>query len=230
MSLLKFAQDAVLYVRRVKCIHQTNLPPRAEIVKTAYQADEEAFDAIDTNIVWRVTTRARDIVGDALLAKDRGLFEKYSNMKWMNNPMTIGGNALAAVTAHIGNCDAQASVAFDYLARQRAKLDLKFLLEMWQAGGGDGGDSHVFTVLGREPEKEVDNCKAWNPAAVVCDPWAGEAYLATELYGKMTDKTYPMYTYTKGKPWLQLLFQLAPKDDWPWTDEPDAPGATLPTW
>ncbi len=44
--------------------------------------------------------------------------------------------------------------------------------------------SRAFVAIGRRPNTGPST-SLWGPAAVVCDPWVGRAYLAQETYLKM---------------------------------------------
>jgi hypothetical protein len=105
--------------------------------------------------------------------------------------------AALGVEHGVGNCQVQASVAFDYLARMdnHPKLELMSLYaNNFQArqvttpvtGTQENVDApdHVFVVIGRAAGN-IQNFETWNRDAVVCDPWAKRCYFALYLETEM---------------------------------------------
>jgi hypothetical protein len=93
----------------------------------------------------------------------------------------------------VGNCEYQASVAFEYLKRmgirpldivfyapfdQNAKMPVKRLA---QKDIENVRPDHVFVVIGRPKQAAVSTYTTWGNDAVVCDAWARRAYFAREL-------------------------------------------------
>jgi hypothetical protein len=229
MAYEQIAAQAVLYVRGEKGVQPTNRAAGAAIIRAAYHTNEAGVDDIDLN-AQRAAFNASGLVSDALSESNNDLFARYVRMESLRNPLHIRSLALASSTTCIGNCEAMAALAFDWLARSR-RYGARFPIELWQIGehGGGEGDQHVVVVIGRTPGGEQP-LGAWNAQAVVVDPWADASYPASELEGRMTDEAGPLYPYTRGHPSLQRMFRLDSNDDWPWVDEPDHADALLPTW
>jgi hypothetical protein len=185
-------------------------------------------DIIATNAN-RTILRANDIVFDALIASNRALYLRYEALG-ENNPMTIRAKALATATTNIGNCEAQAALAFDWLARHRESSGVRFPIELWEIGCAGGDDAHVFVVIGRTPGGANTPHTVWNNLAVVCDPWSDDSYPASQLQAHATAINGTLYPYTLGNPQLKLLYRSESNEAWPWNTEPDHAGAVLPVW
>ena len=229
MAYLQIARQAVLYVRGEKGVQPTNRTAGANIIKAAYNTDENGLTAIDLNAT-RAAFSASDIVSDALLESNRALYVQYTSMSSLRNPLQIRSLALATATTCIGNCEAMAALAFDWLARSRGN-GARFPIELWQIGqlGNVDDDAHVLVVIGRTPAAELP-VEAWNAEAVVVDAWADAAYPAAYLPARMVDEAGPLFAYTRGNPSVQLMFRLDSNTEWSWATDPDHAQATLPTW
>jgi|GEM_PF-1318641 len=104
----------------------------------------------------------------------------------------------AVQRSRAGNCEDQANLAFDLLARRGIRpLELIALVNSHGAnysaqvtGAISGkvetyqGPDHVFVLLNRQAGNLRDP-NTWNPLAVVCDPWAKRAYYACDLADEM---------------------------------------------
>lgn len=86
--------------------------------------------------------------------------------------------ARAAIKHKAGNCEEQAAVAFNYLRGKVSPLELVNAVDDEALG-----INHQFVVIGREG-KSTDPTK-FGPNAVICDPWDGKAYPASEFRQKM---------------------------------------------
>lgn len=226
MSYLAFALQAFVYVRHVKGIVATNIPADEVYLRAAY-GNAVDIEALARNASIRTSGHANNIVSDELMARDRPLYERV--VRGDNAPLQIRYQALAAVTTHIGNCEQQASVAFDYLARSGHRKQVAFALEMvalHDRANPEQDDQHVVVVIGRN-DGAIEDPSAWNPEAVICDPWAEEAYPVREL-GARSSAEHLLYPYIGNAPGAALEFRLEGNADWPWDTELEA--HRLPDW
>ncbi len=76
-----------------------------------------------------------------------------------------------------GNCAEQAAVAYVYL-EENGIQPLHYMAVLQK------GD-HGFVVIGRGPTGKDGDISSWGPHAVVCDPWHGDAYPASQSRRKM---------------------------------------------
>lgn len=93
----------------------------------------------------------------------------------------------------VGNCQEMSCAAFFYCLRTKgigAKVDI------YQIKNGD----HFFLVIGRDINSDPKDYKTWGSSAVICDPWAGKVFLASDLEKKL--KNY-ITTDSTGKPWTE---------------------------
>jgi hypothetical protein len=114
----------------------------------------------------------------------------------------------------VGNCESQASVAFEYLKRMGIKpLDIVFYapfdkfakMPVKPLGKADPEmvrPDHVFVVIGRPKESDVTTYTTWGNDAVVCDPWARRAYFAKYL----GDESEMLGTISAGQ--IKLMLRL----------------------
>ena len=93
----------------------------------------------------------------------------------------------------VGNCEYQASLAFEYLKEIGAKpLDIVFFAPfenndrkpvktLGKAATENVRPDHVFVVIGRPNGTDATTYTTWGNDAVICDPWARRAYFARNL-------------------------------------------------
>jgi hypothetical protein len=100
------------------------------------------------------------------------------NTYGLNDAASIKAAALLVVQHRAGNCQEQAALAFDKLARLGVRP-----VELM----GVYLQDHVLVIAGRLQGALGQQCnfRAWNEDAVVCDPWAKRAYFVTELEDEM---------------------------------------------
>ena len=91
-------------------------------------------------------------------------------------PTHLRAAAYKAEAAGCGNCGEHAAVAFMYLYNKS-----QFPVEVMQGSNVD----HLFVVLGRDAAGDVDKPGKWGEKAVICDPWNGNYFPATEFKEKM---------------------------------------------
>lgn len=92
-------------------------------------------------------------------------------------PLIIRSTAAKAAELGCGNCGEQAAIAFEFLKSKSVRpMDYMVFKEP--------GD-HAFVVIGRTGESPADDYKSWGPEAVVCDPWDGKAFVASDVPLKM---------------------------------------------
>ena len=75
-----------------------------------------------------------------------------------------------------GNCESKAALAFIYLGENGVTP-----IEVMSVG-----DDHILLVLGRDQKGKIPDLSTWGEKAVVCDPWADDAYGAQLLRTKVT--------------------------------------------
>ena len=81
----------------------------------------------------------------------------------------------------LGNCSEESLQALDYVlchVKEKIRAEAFFLL---------GGD-HAFLVLNRSPDSWAFLPSTWGENAVICDPWAGKFYKASDYSSQL--KTY----------------------------------------
>jgi hypothetical protein len=83
-------------------------------------------------------------------------------------------------TTGCGNCGEQSALAFTYLEENSVKP-----LDWMCRANGD----HAFVVIGRDKHVSEANYNDWGKDAVVCDPWKGEAFPASET-GKKNGQSW----------------------------------------
>lgn len=77
----------------------------------------------------------------------------------------------------LGNCGELSAVAFMYLIQKDKKCPVEiFHLEDKR----DFSRDHTVVVIGRDPNSDPNKPKLWGNA-VICDPWAREAYPASDI-------------------------------------------------
>jgi hypothetical protein len=105
---------------------------------------------------------------------------------------TVAAQAEMARKFGTGNCEMQASLAFEFLKSfKKFPVDIVYF-QMFEKnaqkpvkkllGGTEmARPDHVFVVIGRPKATDISNSDTWGPDAVVCDPWARRAYRAQNL-------------------------------------------------
>ena len=86
---------------------------------------------------------------------------------------TITRSAAIAEAAGCGNCGEQSAIAFVYL-RDRGVRPLEYMHFK--------NHDHAFVALNRPKGSDESKPGTWGIDAVVCDPWKGSAYKASELH------------------------------------------------
>lgn len=105
------------------------------------------------------------------------LFKAYWFGNAIASPFGILTTCLMTQHYKIGNCQEQATLAFNYLNSKGVSS-----LELCHFIGGD----HAFVIIGREPNSDIRNPSTWGDEAVFCDPWA-ENFFAKD-YQKWLEK------------------------------------------
>ena len=112
----------------------------------------------------------------------------------------------------VGNCEAQASVAFEYLKTMGIKpLDIVFYASfdknakmpvkpLGRTGTEMVRPDHAFVVIGRPKQADVATYTTWGKDAVVCDAWARRAYFASQL----ANESEMLGTISAGQTKMQL--------------------------
>ncbi|WED42068.1 hypothetical protein [Legionella cardiaca] len=91
----------------------------------------------------------------------------------------------------LGNCYELALQAMDYFLTTTNQIPSSNVEVL--SIDGEKGD-HIFLVIGRSPESNVNDINSWGTDAVICDPWSNQVYCASEWKDKL--KTF-YRTYNK---------------------------------
>jgi hypothetical protein len=96
-------------------------------------------------------------------------------------PILCAYKSVIAVTSKysLGNCEELATLVLHYILLNAPGV----YAETYEIREGD----HQFVVLNRDPYSKADDPSTWGNA-IICDPWANEAYSANECVGRL--KTY----------------------------------------
>lgn len=82
-----------------------------------------------------------------------------------------------AVKFGIGNCDEMAALAFvlllEYPQYRLPTPDTRLLLEIVYLEEGD----HVFLLVNRDPQTQLNDIDSWNMDTIVLDPWMNEVFV-----------------------------------------------------
>jgi hypothetical protein len=150
MSAANDAAAALNYVRNTIGVRSVNNP-----------ADAAAFAGRSPQSLMDLSTAYRSAnipVGNEVMAKE------------------VAASAIAAKKFRIGNCEAQASLAYCYVVEQAASPTRLMAL---------GGDyDHSFIVVGPKRGNFMDPT-TWGDGVFVCDPWANEVYGSDQILVKM---------------------------------------------
>jgi hypothetical protein len=121
---------------------------------------------------------------DRELKKNQEALEKLSDLNQREN---IEVTAHAAMDVKKGNCDEMSSIAYLFLRiRGTRPIDLFETMAAVRGVGEDAvEDSHQFVVIGRQGNQNRNSPDTWSADAVICDPWANEAYQAASLHEKL---------------------------------------------
>jgi hypothetical protein len=138
---------------------------------------EHALKVVADAMTWGAQDKFQDVATSflytGLLIRDVYAEEDKLTARGLRGKDYIYGAAAIAQLYGCGNCAEQSAIAFRFLDQHRIKP-----LDYMQRANGD----HAFVVIGRAAgSDEAEYSAAWGPAAVVCDPWKGEAYEASEI-------------------------------------------------
>lgn len=92
-------------------------------------------------------------------------------------PSWIREMAAKAQSSGCGNCGEQAAIAYIYLVETAKIAPLDYMSRV--------NADHAFIAIGRIDGSDAADYSTWGPSAVVCDPWDGEAYQASEIPTRM---------------------------------------------
>jgi hypothetical protein len=99
----------------------------------------------------------------------------------------------------LGNCSELAMQAMDYLLTLENADSINAEIIGIYGGRGD----HVFLVIGRELNSDLNDINSWGEHAVICDPWTNEVYPTVEALGRL--QAYYRIFYPDGTSKNQLL-------------------------
>lgn len=88
----------------------------------------------------------------------------------------------------VGNCEEMVDLGLYYLS-QSTNFHVKG--EVFSLKKGD----HVFLVIGRDPNSDPTDYATWGKDAIICDPWAGQAYPVSEIETKL--HSHRVYYYDR---------------------------------
>lgn len=95
-----------------------------------------------------------------------------------SSPLPAWVRSSAAIAEHVGcgNCGENAGVAFVYLYDRGV-----FPIDFMAATNHD----HAFVVIGRDEGGDETRPEGWGKDAVICDPWDGKCYPASDFRASM---------------------------------------------
>jgi hypothetical protein len=123
-------------------------------------------------------SKKNDIASRIITLRDNKPHPKYNNWDG-NSEKMLDENAHYYFEHKIGNCSEYTFIGM-YLI-QRSKLDMR--VEVFSITNGD----HVFLVLNRAPLSDSKQFTTWGSQAIVCDPWSGATYPASDIPKKLHD-------------------------------------------
>lgn len=166
----QLAIEASEYVRNTVILGATNKPFSYKNAST-YQSRSLALhkNRLLSSYLFQLTCGSLNLVSE--------LFKAYWFGHAIASPFGILTTCLMTQYYKIGNCQEQATLAFNYLNSKSVSS-----LELCHFIGGD----HVFVIIGRAPNSDIRNPSTWGDEAVLCDPWA-ENFFAKD-YQKWLEK------------------------------------------
>jgi hypothetical protein len=103
----------------------------------------------------------------AVRSTDVNISDKQSGI-----PSWLLQAAAKAESAGCGNCGEQAAIAFVHLSQLKVRP-----LDYMARTNAD----HAFVVIGRKEDSDQSNYRTWGSDCVICDPWAGAAFVAEDI-------------------------------------------------
>ena len=162
------------YVKTLKAAEKAKQYARSIIVKGSTQLEnnklnQEHFDHLRKGVEGSTFSKL-----EGLGIKDIIDIETERRIQNHENPVLATYNSIISVTSKysLGNCHELAVQALDYILRYAPEINA----EVYTIEGGD----HVFLVLNRDPYSKAEDPSNWGDNAVICDPWADEAYPAKD--------------------------------------------------
>jgi hypothetical protein len=199
---LEAAQEAIAYVR----VKLNILASNREWDRTRYENERGSQE--------QMSQQGDQMVTEYLQATLSDSWDNKKEIQWM---------AEYGTTNRFGNCEVQASVAFDYLAKKGVRpLEMIYFapppnfqakhinLPVTGTQATLEAVDHTFVVIGRDATSNVKDYTTWNMDAVVCDPWAKRCYFARHLIAESellkgvtggVTETGQKYRLGKGNPW-----------------------------
>ncbi len=109
---------------------------------------------------------------------NKEVFDSMQRMDISNNGQKYYESvANLAETFGVGTCPHMAAVGCKY-GKKRG-----YNVEIFSIEKGD----HVFLVIGWDPKTDSDDYRFWGSDIVICDPWSGDFYPASELTKHLRD-------------------------------------------
>ena len=96
---------------------------------------------------------------------------------------------------NVGNCEEMILVGHKYAQKKTPTPSI----EIFKIEGGD----HGFLVFDRNPNSSPSDYKNWGPNAVICDPWSGAYYPASQLEKHLKDFITKFFVNGKIVPVIQ---------------------------
>ncbi|MBA3661935.1 MAG: ankyrin repeat domain-containing protein [Gammaproteobacteria bacterium] len=180
-------------------------PQDRALVKELYEwkldlsADKERYPLVDSE-VWIESLNKH--------VKFRKLIKKVGKIPFMSHRghgelEFVETLATRALKYGIGNCAETSAYALllmmEYPAQGLPELPIineKISIERITF---DEEDDHTFLVLNRDPQTPLNDLKAWNEDAVICDPWSKEVYTIKEVFEKKEKKFLKLFGHIEGK-------------------------------
>ena len=154
--------------------------------KELEEAKKEAADILKQLVILRKSD-------EEMARKLKQLKKNLGDLDELNPREDVEVTAQASADKKKGNCDEMSSVAYLFLRSSTIRpLDL-FETDVVMKGEGEDRyeDKHQFVVIGRGAKENRNVPTTWSPDAVICDPWADDAYPAKNLHEKLGQLGYP---------------------------------------
>ncbi len=116
-------------------------------------------------------------INSTLLKETSRIFNKNRGCKYdiNNTPLSIA----ALREDSVGNCFEMSLFGHKY--------GEKFFPDQFIEPASIQPGDHLFLIIGRPPETSIESYKLWPDSVVICDPWSGACYPASQLEGYLFD-------------------------------------------
>lgn len=195
-ELLKKAQDAVEHVKKSCPIGAGN--KKSDIIRTGNFSKEvmersnqkNAFiknlDATENTFdITLFKEEIRELLASSKLisTNTENILTDYQYTKNQSALFIYEGIAKNALRDKVGNCAGQSSIAFFYLLRT---LKLTVPIELV----GSVKKDHLFVVINRDANSDIQKPTTWNEKVAICDPWEDYSCLLEKKEAARLEEKY----------------------------------------